>query len=166
MNEKFYIGIIVSNQSGVLTRVSGMFARRGFNIDSLTVGETTDPKFSRMTIMATGDEYIKEQIVKQLSKLYDVKKVEVMPPKETVIRELLLIKIKVSNENRSDIMAAVDVFRGKVIDFKHNSITVEITGEPSKLGAFLDYVEEFGILEMGRTGVTAMQRGSNCLMTK
>jgi acetolactate synthase I/III small subunit len=165
-NGKFVIGIIVSNQFGVLTRVSGLFARRGFNIDSLTVGETGDPLFSRMTITATGDDYTKEQIVKQLSKLHDVKKIEIMMQKDTVIRELLLIKIKATQENRSNILEAVSVFRAKVVDFNSDSISVEITGEESKLSAFIDYAGSFGILEICRTGVTAMKRGNICLMAK
>lgn len=160
---QFILGVIVSNQFGVLTRVSGLFSRRGFNIDSLTVGETEQPMYSRMTIVATGDEYDKEQIVKQLEKLHDVKKVDLMSPGETVVRELLLIKIDAKHEHRAEIMEAVHVFRSKVVDFNPDSITVEVTGEDSKLDAFIEYVKEFGILEMCRTGITAIGRGNNCL---
>ena len=161
--DQFILGVIVSNHFGVLTRVSSLFSRRGFNIDSLTVGETDNPLFSRMTITATGDSYAKEQIIKQLMKLHDVKIVELMQKSNTVIRELLLIKVNVKNGNRAEILEAVSVFRAKVIDFTPESISVEITGEGSKLNAFIEYVDSFGILEMCRTGITAIGRGNAVL---
>ena len=115
--EKYVFSILVSNRFGVLTRVSSMFTRRGFNIDTLTVGETESPEFSRITISMRGDEYSKTQIIKQLSKLHDVKQVQIMERDETVTRELLLIKIKNDSGTRQDILAAVDVFRSKIVDY-------------------------------------------------
>lgn len=159
--EKFFVGVLVNNQFGVLTRVAGLFARRGFNIDSLTVGETENPSLSRMTIAATGDDYVKDQIVKQLEKLHDVKHIKLYPPEHTVIRELLLVKI--SAKERARILEAAQVFRANVIDFSPHTVTVELTGETSKLQAFLDYVKEFEIVEICRTGAAAMERGSASL---
>lgn len=161
--EQFILSAIVSNHFGVLTRVSGLFSRRGYNIDSLNVGVTENPSYSRMTIIVTGDDYIKEQIVKQLAKLHDVKKVEIMPEEETVTREHLLIKIKATNERRAEINDAVNVFRGKVVDFHTDSITVELTGETSKIDAFINLCKEFGILELCRAGALAIKRGDKCL---
>lgn len=161
--EQFILSAIVSNHFGVLTRVSGLFSRRGYNIDSLNVGVTENPAYSRMTIIVTGDDYIKEQIVKQLAKLHDVKKVEIMPQEETVTREHLLIKIKATNERRAEINDAVNVFRGKVVDFHTDSITVELTGETSKIDAFINLCKEFGILELCRAGALAIKRGDKCL---
>lgn len=162
-NEQFILGVIVANHFGVLTRVSGLFSRRGYNIDSLNVGETENPTLSRMTIIVSGDDYIKSQIVKQLAKLRDVKKVELMPEDNTVMREHLLIKIKVTGDTRPEITEAVNVFRGKVVDFNSESIIVEVTGEPSKLNAFIDFSKKFGILEMCRSGALAIQRGPSYL---
>ena len=163
--EQFVLSVIVQNRFGVLTRVSGLFSRRGFNIDSLTVGETENPAFSRMTIMATGDDYIKDQIVKQLGKLHEVRKIQLMEPENTVTRELMLITMEASNGHRAAIMEAVNVFRAKAVDFTPKSIGIEITGEASKLNAFIEYVRPFGIIEMCRTGVTAIGRGTSCLAT-
>lgn len=159
--EKFFIGALVNNQFGVLTRVAGLFARRGYNIDSLTVGITENPGYSRMTIAATGDAYIKEQIVKQLAKLHDVKRVELLNPDTTVIREQLLVKI--GCKERARILEAAQVFRANVVDFSPETITIELTGESGKLEAFLEYVKDFGVLEVCRTGAAALQRGSACL---
>lgn len=161
--EQFILSAIVSNHFGVLTRVSGLFSRRGYNIDSLNVGVTENPKYSRMTIIVTGDDYIKEQIVKQLAKLHDVKKVEIMPEDKTVSREHLLIKIRATNERRAEINDAVNVFRGKVVDFHTDSITVEMTGETSKVEAFINLCKEFGILELCRAGALAIKRGEDSL---
>ncbi len=161
--EKFVIAVLVENQSGVLTRVSSMFTRRGFNIDSLTVGETENPHYSRVTITVTGDESVRKQVVKQLRKLHNVKHVKVLEHTTSVHRELALIKLRNTPETRQDIMAAVDIFRSKIIDYSPNTLCVEITGEPSKIEAFLSSVESLGILEICRTGVVALQRGCNYL---
>lgn len=157
--EHFEIACLVKNEAGVLTRVSSMFTRRGFNINSLAVGTTEDPNYSRITISVNGDDEIRSQCIKQLRKLYDVEEVVEMLPEERVSRELALIKLKNQPETRADIVSAVDIFRCKIIDFSPNTLCVEITGEPSKINAFIAVVEPYGILEMCRTGIVALQRG-------
>lgn len=161
--EQFEIACLVNNQSGVLTRVASLFTRRGFNINSLTVGTTENPDISRITISVLGDEKIRSQCIKQLAKLYDVKEVKEMVPKEVVTRELALIKLRNTQETRPEIVSAVDIFRCKIIDFSPNTLCVEITGETSKIDAFITVVEPYGILEMCRTGVVALQRGCHYL---
>ncbi|MDD6059991.1 MAG: acetolactate synthase small subunit [Ruminococcus sp.] len=163
--KQYVIGVIVSNVAGVLSRVSGMFTRRGFNIDSLTVGETESSSFSRITIAFHGDEEIKERIFQQLKKLHDVREVEVLDPHETVIRELLLIKVRNKPESRQDIMTAVEIFRSKIVDYSTTAVTCELTGETSKIDAFIDLLKPYGIMEMCRTGLIAIERGENCLKT-
>lgn len=160
---KYVFGILVSNKFGVLTRVTSMFTRRGFNIDTLTVGETQSPDLSRITVCMKGDEYSKTQIIKQLDKMHDVKQVKVMERDETVTRELLLIKLKNDSSTRQDVLAAVDVFRSKIIDYSPDALCIEITGETSKINAFIELVKPFGILEMCRTGLVALERGGNCM---
>ena len=160
--EKFIIAILVSNRAGVLSRVTGMFTRRGFNIDSLTVGETESPEFSRITISLHGDKAICSQIVKQLEKMYDVKKVQVLG-EETVIRDLLLIKVRNVPEERQDIMSVVDIFRAKIADYSPDALSIEIRGDSNKINAFIELVKPYGILEMCRTGLVALERGSGCL---
>ena len=162
-NNQFVIGVIVSNISGVLSRVSGMFTRRGFNIDCLTVGETESSGFSRITVVFHGDNDIKERIVRQLEKLHDVKEVEVLAPHETVIRELLLIKVRNTPAARQDIMTAVEIFRSKIVDYSPNALTCELTGETSKIDAFIELMKPYGIMEMCRTGMVALSRGEICL---
>lgn len=161
--EKYVFSILVSNKFGVLTRVSSMFTRRGFNIDTLTVGETESPEFSIITVSMMGDEYSKTQIMKQLGRLHDVKQVQIMEHDETVTRELLLIKIKNDSQTRQDIMSAVDVFRSKIVDYSPDALCIEITGESSKINAFIELVKPFGIMEICRTGLVALERGSRCL---
>ena len=143
MNKKFIIAVLVSNLAGVLSRVSGMFTRRGFNIDSLTVGETESSSFSRITITFRGDEHIKDQIVGQLKKLHDVKQVEVLG-ENIVIRELLLIKVRNTAESRQDIMTAAQIYRSKVVDYSPTALCCELTGESSKLDAFVDLMKPYG----------------------
>jgi len=161
--EHFLLSMLVNNEAGVLTRISGLFARRGFNIDSLSVGETEDPAISRITIAATGDDYFKNQVVLQLQKLHDVKVVELMDMSKTVMRELLLVKFKADQGNHSKILEAVSIFRAKVVDLTAYSVSVEITGEKTKLDAFIDYLKPYGIAELCRTGVTAIGRGNYIL---
>ena len=163
--EKFIIAVYVENKSGVLTRVASMFTRRGFNIDTLTVGETERQEYSRITICMQGDAYAKEQLVNQLKKLMVVKKVEVLED-EPIKRELMLIKVKNDSANRSEIMTAVDVFRASVIDYSPESMCMEVTGNPSKIDAFVKLMQPFGILEMCRTGIVALDRGSATLFNK
>lgn len=165
-NNQYVIGAIVSNISGVLSRVSGMFTRRGFNIDCLTVGETESAEFSRITVVFHGDDDIKERIVKQLEKLHDVKEVEVLDPHETVTRELLLIKVRNTPQTRQDIMTAVEIFRSKIVDYSPTALVCELTGETSKINAFIDLMKPYGIMEMCRTGIVAIERGDNCLTTE
>lgn len=165
-NQQFVIGVIVSNISGVLSRVSGMFTRRGFNIDCLTVGETESNGFSRITVVFHGDDDIKERIVRQLEKLHDVKEVEVLNPNETVIRELLLLKIRNTPDTRQDIMTAVEIFRSKIVDYSPTALVCELTGETSKINAFIELMKPYGIMEMCRTGMVAIERGDNCLKTE
>ena len=164
-NNKFIIAVYVDNQSGVLTRVSAMFTRRGFNIDSLTVGETERSEYSRITITMRGDENAKAQLVNQLKKLYVVKRVEVLDA-EPITRELMMIKVNNAAQFRSEIMTAVDVFRASVIDYSTESMCIEVTGSPSKIDAFVKLMQPFGILEMCRTGIVALDRGSETLFTK
>ncbi len=163
--DQYVIGVIVSNVSGVLSRVSGMFTRRGFNIDSLTVGETESSSFSRITIAFHGDEYLKDRILLQLRKLHDVREVEVLDRHETVVRELLLIKIRNTPQSRQDIMTAVEIFRSKIVDYSPTALVCELTGETSKIDAFIELLKPYGIMEMCRTGLVAIERGENCLKT-
>lgn len=165
MNEKHHIiiSVLVENHFGVLMRVSSLFTRRGYNIDSLTVGETSNPDISRMTITTTVDDITKDQIVNQLSKIYDVKKIEVMEKDTTIEKELMLIKISITNDTRTEIMNAINLYMGKIVDLTPESITIEITAEQSKLNDFVLYLKPYGILELCRTGITAISRGNKCL---
>ena len=161
-NNRFVIAVYVENKAGVLTRLTGMFTRRGFNIAALTVGETERSEYSRITICISGDSYAKEQLINQLKKLVVVKKVEVLED-DPIKRELMLIKIGNKSEHRSDIMTAVDVFRASVIDYSADGMCIEVTGNPSKIDAFVKLMQPFGILEMCRTGVVALDRGAKTL---
>lgn len=164
-DKKVVIAVYVDNKSGVLTRVTAMFTRRGFNIDALTVGETERSEYSRITISMSGDDYVKQQLINQLKKLYVVKKVEVLE-EEPIKRELMLIKVENKSENRSEIMTAVDVFRASVIDYSPEGMCIEVTGNPSKIDAFVKLMQPFGILEMCRTGIVALDRGTTTLLNK
>ncbi|MBQ9941044.1 MAG: acetolactate synthase small subunit [Clostridia bacterium] len=161
--KRFVIAIYIENKYGALTRVTSMFMRRGFNIDSLTVGETDDPAFSRITITLKGDEYSREQLINQLKKLHNVKKVKLLDNDSTVERELMLIKIKNTPQNRNEVVAVSDIYRAKIVDYNNDSICVEITGEPSKINAFIDVMQPLGIVETCRTGVVALERGYNIM---
>ena len=154
------LSVLVENQSGVLSRVSGLFSRRGYNIDSLSVGETEDPKVSRMTIAVRGDDYILEQIKKQLNKLIDVIKIIELKKDQSVIRELALIKVKAPGNSRASIIEIVDIFRAKIVDVSNETLTVEMTGDEGKIEAFINLMEPYGISEIVRTGLTALERGS------
>jgi acetolactate synthase-1/3 small subunit len=165
MDNKYVIAVLVSNISGVLSRVSGMFTRRGFNIDSLTVGETESSGFSRITVTFHGDDDIKERILQQLQKLHDVREVEVLGKDDTVIRELLLIKVRNKPESRQDVMTAVEIFRSKIVDYSPTALICELTGDTSKIDSFIEVLKPCGIMEMCRTGIVAVERGDNCLKT-
>ncbi len=164
--QRYVIAVLVDNKPGVLTRVSSMFTRRGFNIDTLTVGEIEDSRYSRITISLRGDESTKNQIVSQLKKLFNVSKVKVLSDDATVKRELMLIKVKNSPQNRPDIMAAAEIYRAKIIDYSTDVMSVEITGEPSKIDAFIKLMMPLGILEMCRTGIVAIERGQDTMLNQ
>ncbi len=154
------LSVLVENQSGVLSRVSGLFSRRGYNIDSLTVGVTNNPDISRITLVINAeDDFVLEQIKKQLNKLIDVMKIIELKPGESVYRELALVKVKCTDETRASIVSVVDIFRAKIIDVSLESLTVEITGDQDKIKAFSELMSQFGIKELARTGVTALERG-------
>jgi len=158
MNKKV-LSVLVDNTSGVLNRVAGLFSRRGYNIDSRTVGETENPKYSRMTIVVTGDDDILEQIVKQITKLEDVRRVDVLEPSDSVTRELILVKIKAEPAQRQQVISITEIFRANIVDVAKDSLMIEITGSQSKLKAFLSLVEDYEILELVRTGITGLARG-------
>lgn len=154
------LSVLVENQSGVLSRVSGLFSRRGYNIDSLSVGVTEDPAISRMTIVVMGDDYILEQIKKQLNKLIDVIKVIELDKSRSVFRELMLIKVNARENNRASIIEIVDIFRANVVDVSNETLTVEMTGDEDKIEAFISLMKPYGIREIVRTGLTALERGN------
>lgn len=155
--------ILVENSAGVLSRVAGLFSRRGYNIDSLTVGETVDPKVSRMTVTVTGDDDVLEQIEKQLSKLIDVKEIVELPSEASVCRELVLIKVMCDAAHRQDITAITNIFRANIVDVSTDSVIVELTGGESKLNAFIELLNGFKITELARTGITGLARGAASL---
>jgi len=153
------LSLLVDNTSGVLSRVSGMFSRRGYNIDSLTVGVTQDPKYSRMTVVVTGDDKILSQIKNQINKLEDVVQVTELKDGESVCRELVLIKVKASPEERQQIISVANVYRANIVDVSPDSLMVELTGNASKIQAFINLLDGFEIKELVRTGITGLTRG-------
>jgi acetolactate synthase-1/3 small subunit len=152
--------LLVDNNAGVLSRISGLFARRGYSIESITAGVTADPAFTRITIVASGDELILEQIEKQLAKLIDVRDIKELESDKSVYRELALIKVKVPMDKRQGIIALADIFRANIIDVGSVSIVVELTGDQSKIDAFIGLLEGYEILELARTGLTGLTRGT------
>jgi len=160
---KHTIAVIVENKSGVLTRIAGLFSRRAFNIDSLSVGATDNPDYSRMTITVHGDEEILEQVIKQLSKLINVIRVSELDPVESVERELAIIKVASDRENRSEIMQIVNIFRASIIDVSARSMIIEVTGDEEKVDAMVQLLRQFGIKEMARTGKVSMVRGTRVI---
>lgn len=164
MEKSFLISAIVEHKPGVLHKIANMFSRRGFNIDSLSVGDTVGQNLARMTITIKGDEVTAEQLIKQLGKLIDVINVTMLNPRRTVERELALIKLKLNTpEDRVTIMDYTNIFRGRIIDVATDSVVVEITGTPNKMNAFINLTSRFGILEIARTGITALSRGSESI---
>lgn len=157
---KHTLAVLVENRYGVLSRVASLFARRGYNIDSLAVGVTEDPTISRMTIVVRGDDLVLEQVTKQLNKLVDVIRVTDLGSEDTVERELVLIKVNADVNNRSEIMQIADIFRAKIIDVASKSMVIEITGDENKIRAIEQLLKPFGIKEMVRTGKIALRRGS------
>ena len=154
------LSVLVENHSGVLSRIAGLFSRRGYNIHSLTVGVTGDPKISRMTIVSLGDDYIFEQISKQLNKLIEVIKVIDLTDAPAVYRELCLVKVSADSNNKLLIMEIVNTFRGNIVDMGDKSLTIETTGDEEKISAFIDIMKPYGIKEIVRTGLTAVYRGN------
>jgi len=152
------ISVLVENKFGVLTRIAGLFSGRGYNIDTLNVGPTQDPNTSRMTIVTRGDDATLDQIVKQLNKLVDVLKVHDFREGECVDRELILVKVAVDAHSRSEVMQITDVFRAKIVDVQPKSLTIEITGNESKIEKFLSLMQTFGVLDLTRTGKVALAR--------
>ena len=158
--KKRVLSLLVDNTSGVLSRVAGLFSRRGYNIDSLTVGETADPRYSRMTVVVNGDQQILDQITKQLAKLVDVVDIKQLAEGESVTRELVLVKVRVGRENRQDVMSIANIFRAKIIDVGVDSLIIELTGTESKIEAFFKLLGDYEILELARTGMTGLSRGA------
>ena len=151
--------LLVDNNPGVLSRVSGLFSRRGYSIDSITAGVTADPRFNRITIVASGDELILSQIEKQVRKLEDVIEIKVLHPEDSVYRELIMVKVRANKTERTEIISVADIFRAKIVDVEKDSLMVELTGNGSKVDAFLELLEGYEILELARTGITGLQRG-------
>jgi acetolactate synthase-1/3 small subunit len=157
------VSCLVENQAGVLARISGMFSSRGYNIESLAVGTTTDPTVSRITIACRGDDRIVEQIIKQLRKLIDVIRVADLSEKSHVERELMLVKVASTPQTRSEIMQVCDIFRARIVDVHHESLVIEVSGSTQKNEALREMIEHFGIMEMARTGRIALSRGPETL---
>jgi len=157
------ISILVENHIGVLARIAGMFSSRGFNIDSLAVGETSDPTISRITIVSRGDDFVIEQIIKQLRKLIDVIRVQDLSAESHVERELALVKVASNADTRSQLIEIANVFRARIVDVVTESVIIEIVGSQDKTQALLDLVEPFGVLEMVRTGTIGQERGKHAL---
>ncbi len=156
---KHTLSVLVENKPGVLTRVAGLFARRGFNIDSLVVGESEDPNLSRMTITIDGAEHPIDQVTKQLHKLINVVKIRDLDPEHMVARELALIKVNASGATRSEIVQIAEIFQGKVVDVDKRTLTIEMASSPGKLAALEEMLQPFGIIEVVRTGTVAIARG-------
>lgn len=160
-DNKIVLSLLVDNESGVLGRIANLFSRRAYNIDSLTVGETADPKYSRMTIVSTGDDQVLDQIQKQLDKQVDVKDVKVLKRDASVTRELMLVKLKADADERQKVLAIANIFRGNIIDVGKHSLIIEVTGTQTKLDGLLGLLSDYEILELARTGITGLSRGMN-----
>ncbi len=160
---KHTIAVIMENKSGVLTRIAGLFSRRSFNIESLSVGATDHPEYSRMTLTVEGNEDVLEQVTKQLSKLISVIRVSELSPEESVERELAVIKVNADKDNRSEIMQIVEIFRANIIDVSARSVIIEVTGDSEKVDAILQMLRQYGIKELARTGKVSMVRGTKVI---
>jgi len=157
--QKKVFQLLVDNTSGVLSRISGLFSRRGYNIESITAGVTADPRYTRITIVASGDDEILDQIEKQVGKLIDVRDIRELEPQDSVFRELALIKIKAGAADRPGVIAVANVFRANIIDVGAENLIIELTGSQSKIEAFLKLLDGYEILELARTGVAGLSRG-------
>ena len=151
--------LLVDNNPGVLSRISGLFSRRGYSIDSITAGVTADPRFTRITIVSSGDELILSQIEKQVRKLEDIIEIKVLEPSDSVYRELIMVKVKANKSERSEIISVADIFRAKIVDVQEESMIIELTGTQSKLEGFMNLLKGYEILELARTGITGLSRG-------
>ena len=158
--DKVVFSMLVENSSGVLSRIAGLYSRRGYNIDSITAGVTADPKFTRITIVARGDEIILEQIEKQLLKLVDVVDIKRLDPDSSVCRELVLLKVLCNEQNRQNIISIADIFRAKIVDVSIESLVIELVGSQTKIEAFIRMLQGVEILELARTGITGLSRGT------
>lgn len=156
---RLVLSLLVENNSGVLSRVAGLFSRRGFSIDSLSVGKTNEPGISRMTVVAVGDEQSLNQIEKQLGKLVEVIEIFPLEPQDSVYRELMMIKVEADETQRASIVSIVDIFRARIIDVAPTSLIIEVTGDASKLDALLAMLNGFNVTEIVRTGLSGMRRG-------
>ena len=163
---KHTLSVLVENHAGVLSRIAGLFSRRGFNIDSLAVGVTENPEISRMTIVVDGDDYIVEQVTKQLNKLVDVIKIKELDESDSVSRELALIKVGANASTRSEIVQIAEIFRAKIVDVSKTTLTIEISGSVDKVAALEDMLKQFGIKEIVRTGTIAIERGNKVIKNK
>ena len=159
--QKKVFQLLTDNTSGVLSRIAGLFSRRGYNIESITAGVTADPKYTRITIVTMGDNEILDQIEKQVAKLVDVRDVKELKPEESVYRELALIKVRANAQERQGVIAIADIFRAKIVDVGKDSLTVMLTGDQSKLDALINLLEDYEILELARTGLTGLSRGAD-----
>jgi acetolactate synthase-1/3 small subunit len=158
------ISVLLENETGALSRVSGLFSQRGFNIESLTVAQTNDPSLSRMTIVSTGNDRVLEQIVKQLNKLIEIVKVSDLTSQDHVERELMLVKVCPTNKDEFDIKQLVDIFSCKIVDVTEKTYTIEISGKTKKINAFLNALDSAIIMEVSRTGVTGISRGKKAIL--
>ncbi len=163
-SNKFVIAVYVENKFGVLTRVTSMFTRRGFNIDSLTVGVTESPEYSRITITMSGDGYARAQMLNQLRKLFNVKKVELLEEIDAIERELVLVKIKNNPDNHQRVLSALDIFKAKIINYSVEALCIEVTGTPDKIDALIEMIKPLGIIELCRTGIVALQKGGGSIL--
>ena len=152
--------LLVDNNAGVLSRITGLFSRRGYNIESITAGATFNPQITRITIVASGDEEILAQIEKQVAKLVDVRDIHELKPEKSVYRELCLIKVKSTPEKRQGVIGVADIFRAKIVDVNVDSMIVELTGNQSKIDAFIGLLQDYEILEIARTGIAGLGRGT------
>ncbi len=157
---KQVFSLLVKNNAGLLSRVAGLFSRRGYNIDSITSGTTMDERVTRITVVASGDEQILSQIQKQLAKLEDVLEIQVLEEGKSVCRELIMVKVAANAAKRAEVISIADIFRAKIVDVETDSLMMEMTGTQSKVEAFLDLLSAYEILELARTGITGLARGS------
>ena len=161
--KQMVLSLLVDNNPGVLARVASLFSRRGYNIDSLTAGVTNNPKYTRITVAVSGDDKILQQIRNQIAKLEEVRKIIILDDKESVCRELVLVKVMADKKEKQEIIAIADVFRAKIVDVAMNSVMIELTGNQNKLDAFLNIMSDFEVLEMVRTGITGLGRGMSVM---